>query len=132
MKEEGIEGIWDQFKNNRAKPYKGGITIDHIKEAVDYIFKDLPRENVGKGYKTDPYIDVYQDKEEGIISYAIKNLSGISFKCGTGGFINMIEMSEIMKFYPIKFNGEVLDEKQTKQFWEQYEDIKKKYNGRKD
>lgn len=116
------ENIVEQIKNNPVENYSEGLNREHLKEAVDYVFRQQPREKAQKGEGS--YININQNKETGLQAISIKGDMDLS--TGMRGFLNMLDVEDawVYKTLPIKFNGVILDDEQTKQFWQQAEKMK--------
>lgn len=118
------KNIKKQIEDNPVQQDEyGKIKEETIREAVEHLFKTEPREKAQKGEGS--YIDVIQNNKS--LSFSIKgDEKMISLTTGVGGFLNImnIENSWALRTLPIKFNGVVLDDKQTEQFWEQIEKLR--------
>jgi stalled ribosome alternative rescue factor ArfA len=129
MKKDKGKSIFAQIRDKEIEDYNGGISKDSLEEAVDYLFRQKPREDASKGEGS--YIDVIQN--DGVLSFKMCGSDIVRLTTGIIGFSNMLDVEDswVYKTLPIKFNGVVLDDQQTEEFWEQTEKMKKKLNGRK-
>lgn len=123
------DGIWKQMEEHKWElPKKGKISQEDIKEAVEHMLKTVPKERAAKGKISDfskgegDYINVYEDKET--LSFSVKG--SFSFTTGIRGFLNMIDVEGgwVYRLLPIRYNGVVLDDKQTEDFWAQTEKMR--------
>lgn len=123
MKED--KNIIEQIKDNPIEKYNGNLTREKLKEAVEYLFKTQPREKAKNGKGN--YIDVIQTDTQ--LSIKVQGDS-LSMRTGIKGLFALIdtEGSWVYRTLPIKFNGIVLDDEQTKQFWEQTEKMRSNEN----
>lgn len=123
MKEQPkTDGLVEQCRKNIPQEMISAkeITAKHIKEAVEYVFRQRPREKTQKG--EGDFIDVVDI--EGHLSIKIGGL-----RTGIRCFYNMLDVENgwIYRTLPIRYNGVVLDDTQSEQFWRQTEEKREKY-----
>lgn len=122
MKETKTDGLIEQWRKSIPQEMIEGkeITAIYLKEAVDYILRQEPREKAQKG--EGDFIDVVDSKNQ--LSVKIGRL-----RTGIRGFYDMLDVEGgwVYRTLPIRYNGEVLDDEQTEQFWRQTEEKREKY-----
>lgn len=105
------KGILKQMQENPVIKNNSKVTLEDIKEVTNYIFRDYKPKEV-----TNTSLIIVQNSEYQY--YKISN----KFTTGFMGFQNFMKiMPSRSLLYPIYLNGEELNEKQTKQFWEQFD-----------
>lgn len=118
------------MKDKHYERPEAGIAREKIKEAVEYIFRQKPREDAEAGDMS-RVIDIIQNQKQQSFSLPAgdSHRGRVSrLRTGLGGFINFVEGGAMISWYFIKFNGVILDKDQTEEFWNEYETIKEKYN----
>jgi hypothetical protein len=100
---------------NKDLPYKK-MTKEELDKIVNYVMHTYypPKADMGDV----DTLRVYQD--ETTLAFTIGAMS-----TGIKGFKMLVDMSPSM-FVNIIFNGKVLSDESTKQFWEQWEEISKR------
>lgn len=103
------KGVLKQIQDSPVIENDKVITLKDIRDATDYVFKDYKLKEV-----MSTSLRVVQNSEYHY--YKISN----GFTTGFEGFISFMKLIPNRDLlYPIYFNDEELNEKQTKQFWEQ-------------
>ncbi len=117
----------------KETPY-GKVTLEELREAVEYCFREKPVEDAKKGLGD--FIDVYEDKDQ--LSFSIKTIKKdgkgrhMNIRTGVGGFIKAYDMAPwAMRLMPVKFNGVLLEGEPLEEFWTQFNELKENYDSNK-
>lgn len=122
----------EQMRDKPVEKYKGGITREHIKQAVEYVFNQEPIKRNPKGVD---FIDVVAEGDT--LAFSIKTVldgkeRAAKFYSGLGGFINIYNMQVFppMELLAVRLNGHLLEGEAQKEFWESFYKLKEDYEQR--